>query len=119
MAGFAPIPIKNLYSATKSSVISFSYALRYQLKTRRVSVSCLAPGPVLTKPEIEEETKRRLGKFGELMSMKPDKVGEIAVRRMFAGRMLIVPGTFAKLTSFILRVLPKRIITGIYYRLGS
>ena len=119
MAGFAPIPIKNLYSATKSSVICFSYALRYQLKTRRVSVSCLAPGPVLTKPEIAEETKRRLGKFGVLMEMKPEKVGEIAVRRMFAGRLLIVPGFFAKMTSIILRLLPKRIITAIYYKLSG
>ena len=30
MAGFAPIPIKNLYAATKSAVVSFSYSLRYQ-----------------------------------------------------------------------------------------
>jgi uncharacterized protein len=32
MAGFAPIPVKNMYSATKSAVVFFSYSLRYQLK---------------------------------------------------------------------------------------
>ena len=52
MAGFAPIPIKNMYSATKSAVIFFSYSLHYQLKDKDISVSCLAPGPVYTKPEI-------------------------------------------------------------------
>jgi len=31
MAGFAPIPQKNMYSATKAFVIFFSYSLRYQL----------------------------------------------------------------------------------------
>src|SRR6476660_6507841 len=46
MAGFAPIPSKNMYAATKSAVISFSYSLRNQLKDKDVSVSCLSPGPV-------------------------------------------------------------------------
>src|SRR5687768_5897747 len=31
VAGFAPIPMKNLYAATKSAIIFYSYALRYQL----------------------------------------------------------------------------------------
>jgi Short-chain dehydrogenases of various substrate specificities len=47
MAGFAPIPIKNMYSATKSAVIFFSYSLHYQLKDRDINVSCLAPGPYI------------------------------------------------------------------------
>ena len=65
MAGFAPIPLKNMYSATKSAVIFFSYALHYQLREKNISVSCLAPGPVYTKPEIKEETRKQLGKFRE------------------------------------------------------
>jgi len=40
MAGLAPIPAKNLYSATKSAIVFFSYSLRYQLKKKHVSVSC-------------------------------------------------------------------------------
>ena len=64
MAGFAPIPIKNLYSATKSAVVFFSYSLRYQLKDKGISVSCLAPGPVFTKPEIVNDTKKKLGWIG-------------------------------------------------------
>ena len=39
MAGMGPIPSKNIYSATKSSVIFFSYNLRYQLKKKNISVS--------------------------------------------------------------------------------
>lgn len=44
MAGFAPIPAKNMYSATKSAVLFFSYSLRYQLKKKNISVSVLCPG---------------------------------------------------------------------------
>ena len=119
MAGFAPIPIKNMYSATKSAVIFFSYALRYQLKNKNISVSCLAPGPVYTKPEIEAETKKQLGKFGDKMAMAPHKVGEIAVRKTLRGKMIIVPGFLANVMSKILRILPKRISTSFYYRQGK
>ena len=118
MAGFAPIPIKNMYSATKSAVIFFSYALRYQLKNKNISVSCLAPGPVYTKPEIKIETKKQLGKFGDKMAVAPHKVGEIAVRKTLKGKMIIVPGFLANMMSKILRMLPKRIATAFYYKKG-
>src|SRR6185436_16876045 len=52
MAGFAPIPVKNMYSATTSAVVFFTYSLRSQLKKKGISVSCLSPGPVFTTPEI-------------------------------------------------------------------
>jgi len=118
MAGFAPIPVKNLYSATKSAVISFSYALRYQLKKRDISVSCLAPGPVYTKPSIEKDTKEKLGWFGNQLSVKPKRVGEVAVKRTLKKRMMIVPGTLANIMSGVLRILPKRLTTSIYGKAG-
>ena len=119
MAGFAPIPIKNMYSATKSALIFFSYALRYQLKEKNISVSCLAPGPVPTKKEVVDETKRQLGWFGEKMKVPPYRVGEIAIKRMLKGRMIIVPGTLASMMSSVLRVLPKRWTTALYHRVGK
>jgi short-subunit dehydrogenase len=80
LAGFAPIPVKNLYSATKSALNFFSYSLRSQLKEKKISVSVLCPGPVFTKPEIEKETKKKLGWLGVQMAVSPERVGEIAVR---------------------------------------
>ena len=119
MAGFAPIPIKNMYSATKSAVIFFSYALRYQLMNKDISVSCLAPGPVYTKPEIETETKKQLGKFGDKLALDPHRVGEITVRKTLKGKMIIVPGFLANIMSGFLRILPKRTSTAFYYKRGK
>jgi short-subunit dehydrogenase len=119
MAGFAPIPIKNMYSATKSAVIFFSYSLHYQLRDKNISVSCLAPGPVYTKPEIVAETKKQLGKFGDKMARTPEKVGEKAVRKTLKGKMIIVPGFLANMMSGILRILPKKTSASIYDRLGK
>lgn len=119
MAGFAPIPSKNLYAATKAAVVSFSYSLRYQLREKNVSVSCLAPGPVYTKLSIEIETKKQLGWLGDKMALKPKKVGEVAVRKTLKGRPIIVPGTIAKILSGVLRVLPKRFVTYVYGKAGD
>ncbi|MEP7237156.1 MAG: SDR family NAD(P)-dependent oxidoreductase [Ferruginibacter sp.] len=119
MAGFAPIPSKNLYAATKAAVISFSYSLRYQLKSKNISVSCLAPGPVYTKPSIKAETKKQLGWLGNAMAQKPARVGEVTIRKTLKGRPIIVPGTIAKILSGVLRILPKRFVAWVYGKAGD
>jgi uncharacterized protein len=119
MAGFAPIPVKNGYAATKAAIIYFSYALRYQLKGKNISVSCLCPGPVFTKPSIKEDTKAKLGWLGMKMAVPVNKVGEVAVRKTLKGRMMIIPGTLAKVSSTFIRILPRRWVTSIYSSIGG
>jgi short-subunit dehydrogenase len=119
MAGFAPIPIKNTYSATKSAVIFFSYSLRYQLKDKNVSVSCLAPGPVFTKKSIENDTRKKLGWFGVQMAVPPARVGEKAVKKMLQRKMIIVPGTLAKISSVMIRFLPRKWVVALYNNVGK
>jgi uncharacterized protein len=119
MAGLAPIPIKNMYSATKSAVVFFSYSLRYQLKDKHISVSCLCPGPVYTKPEIIKDTKAKLGWFGNKMALDPHTVGEVAVKKTFKKRLIIVPGTLAKISSSVIRFLPRRWVVSLYGNAGK
>ncbi len=119
MAGFAPIPEKNLYSATKAAAISFSYSLRYQLKRKNISVSCLCPGPVYTKPSIIKDTKDKLGWFGKQMVVPVKKVGEIAICKTMKKRMIIVPGGFSKTISVFIRILPQRWLASLYYQIGK
>ncbi len=119
MAGFAPIPVKNMYSATKSAVVFFSYSLRYQLKDKNISVSCLCPGPVYTKPEIVKDTKEKLGWFGNKMAMDPSAVGEIAIKKTFNKRLIIVPGNLAKISSSLIRFLPRRWVVNLYGSAGN
>lgn len=118
MAGLAPIPIKNMYAATKSAIIFFSYSLSYQLEDKGISVSVLCPGPVYTKPEIVTETKKKLGILGRMMAMKPHRVGEVTVRKTLKGRLVIIPG-FSKVVSWVVRFLPRRWVTSIYDKLGA
>jgi short-subunit dehydrogenase len=119
MAGFAPISVKNIYSATKSAMIFFSYSLRYQLQKENISVSCLCPGPVFTKSSIEKETIKKLGWFGKRMAVAPEKIGEIAIDRTLKKAMIIVPGFLAKTVSVLIRSLPMRWIGYLYNRQTS
>jgi uncharacterized protein len=115
MAGFAPIPVKNIYSSSKSALLFFSYSLKQQLKDERISVSCLCPGPVFTKPSIEKETIKKLGWLGKQMAMTAETVAEVAVKGMLRRKMIIVPGRLAAMVSFLLRILPRRLLTHLFY----
>jgi short-subunit dehydrogenase len=114
MAGFAPIPGKNMYAATKSAVVFFSYSLQNQLKNKNISVSCLTPGPVFTKPEIYQDTKKKLGWFGLKLAVSPEKVGEVAIRDTLRGKMIIIPGLLPKISAFFIRILPRKWVVALY-----
>lgn len=47
--GYAPAPGMAVYAATKAYVLSFSYALRAELKARGIGVTAVCPGPVKTE----------------------------------------------------------------------
>lgn len=119
MAAFAPIPAKNIYSATKAFILYFSYSLHYQLKEKGIGVSCLAPGPVFTKPAVIKDTKEKLGWFGMTMAVSPKRVGEVAVRKTLNKRLIIVPGTIASMSAAFVRIMPRRLVVALYHRRAS
>ena len=116
MAGLAPVSVKNIYSAAKSAIIFFSCSLRYQLKKDNISVSCLCPGPVFTKPEIQKDTIKKLGWWGKQMAVSAEKAGETAVRKTLKGKMMIIPGILPAIIAFFLQLAPRGMINAIYYK---
>lgn len=62
VASVVPIPFQACYSATKSAVESFSFALSQELKSQGINVTCVRPGDTKTgftknrvKTEVENE----------------------------------------------------------------
>jgi uncharacterized protein len=49
VAGLLPVPNSAVYAATKAYVISFSEAIRAELRAYKISVAALCPGPVDTE----------------------------------------------------------------------
>jgi uncharacterized protein len=60
-----------------------------------------------------------LGWLGMQMAVPPGRVGEVAVKKTLRKRMIIVPGTLAKVSSTLIRILPRRTVTAIYSRVGK
>jgi uncharacterized protein len=113
MAGFAPIAAKNIYSASKSAILFFSYSLRRQLKNEDISVSCLCPGPVFTKPSIEADTIQKLGWLGKQMAVTADYAGEIAIKKTLQRKLVIVPGVIAYVLSRLITMMPAGLINSV------
>ncbi|WP_406826434.1 SDR family NAD(P)-dependent oxidoreductase [Pedobacter sp. KACC 23697] len=116
-AAYQAVPTLAIYSATKAFILSFTRALRFELKDGPVSVSCLSPGPVDTG-FAHRAGLDAFNKMAEKFNMKPDDVAEIAIKGLFAGKSEIIPGFTNIISVYANRILPKGFIekmaAGIY-----
>ena len=110
-SAFQPLPYLALYAATKAFVLSFSEALSGEVKAQGVKVLALCPGPVDTpffeatgKPEMKNMVPKP-------MMMDADAVVTAALQGLKQGKAVVVPGWPNKLTSFMPRLLPRRLMT--------
>jgi len=102
-AGFMPGgPLLDTYYATKSYMLSLTRGVSKELKKikSKVVVSALCPGPV--KTEFEHVAGVDFCSVG----LESEKVAAYALRKLFRGKTVIVPGVLIKLGRFITRFLP-------------
>ena len=106
-AGFLPQPGFTVYAASKSYVISFSRALREELKSKKITVTCVCPGPVET-----DFNRRATGSsegftgLRKNVSKKPDEIAEKSLKAADKGRAMLVPGLSQKLLHFAAKIIP-------------
>ena len=100
VAAFVPGPYMAQYYATKAYVLSFSLALREELKKDGISVSVLCPGP--TKTEFFDVANRQEANPSvSLMMMESEPVVQASIEG--ADKAIIVPGFSNKLMVVLLR----------------
>jgi short-subunit dehydrogenase len=105
-AAYQAVPVLAVYSATKAFVLSFSRALRYELKDSLVAVSCLSPGPTDTG-FAKRAGMEALAELAEKFNMQADDVARIGLKGMFNKKAEIVPGFLNRLSVFGVRHIPK------------
>lgn len=109
LASFMTIPGKAVYAASKSFIYSFSMSLRMELKPYKINVSCLCPGGTLTSSRVMENAgKVRFA--GKRMLQSPEAVAREAVKQMFHGKKVIIPGWHNKFLYKLWALLPQRIV---------
>ncbi|WP_034991838.1 SDR family NAD(P)-dependent oxidoreductase [Beijerinckia mobilis] len=106
VAAFLPGgPRLAVYYASKAFVLSFSRALREELRSEGINVSVLCPG--VTRTEFQEVagfgTSLALNRMPEASATK---VAEAGYAGLMAGRGVITPGLLNKLTEWCVPLIP-------------
>ena len=103
-AAFQPGPLMAVYCATKAYVLSFSEAIREELRGTGVSVTCVAPGATVTRfSEVADMAETRLFRSHTMASVA---VAEAAYAAMQNGKALVVPGMRNRLLAMLTRLVP-------------
>jgi hypothetical protein len=93
-AAFQPLPGQAAYGASKAFVLSYSHALRGEMRGKGVTVTVLCPGPVETgfvaAAGITEE--QAAGAMPKILWVEVDEVAQAAVNGMDAERAVVIPG---------------------------
>lgn len=115
-AAYQAVPALAVYAATKTFILSYSRALRYELKDSAVSVSCLCPGPTETG-FASRAGMDALTELAEKFNTPPDQVAAAGLKGMFNKKAEIIPGFINKLSAFGATHLPKPLTEWISARL--
>jgi short-subunit dehydrogenase len=105
-AAFQPGPLMAVYYASKAFVLSFSEALWEEARGTGVHVSCLCPGPTVSKFRERAGTGRtRLGKTMAVMPSMP--VAQEGYEGFLKNRRVVVTGSRNKMLVGAVKMLPK------------
>lgn len=107
VASYQPVQRFGVYCATKAYVRFLSEIIHSELKDTNVSVSCLCPGGTAT--EFLAANNQSPSKFGTWSLMRSDAVVELAIRKTFAGKRVIIPGMMNKIACTLAKVLPNNL----------
>lgn len=111
-AAFQPLPGQAGYAASKAFVLSYTEALRAELREYGVTVTALCPGPVATEfteaagwsdAEVEATLPRPLW-------VSPEAVARAAVDGLEASRAVVVPGLGNRVLSGAARLTPHALL---------
>lgn len=112
-AAFQPGPLMATYYATKSYVYNLTMAIYEELRRKKskVKISVLCPGPVNT-----EFNKRAKVSFS-LKGLESEDVVSYTIKCLENNKLVIIPGLIMKISSFLNRLVPKKIILKVVYKI--
>jgi short-subunit dehydrogenase len=113
LASALPIPDFAVYAASKSYVLSFSEALRLELKDEKVNVLAVCPGPVATGfgavARRTQEPSEPMW-WQDLLETTTDCVVRESLQAMAAGKARVYPGSRVKWAARLLSLVPAPLI---------
>ncbi len=105
-AAFLPQPKFAVYAATKSFVLSYSRALGAELRSRRIYVTAVCPGPVKTEFFDIAETTGEIPIYKKFVMADARKVVRRALRDSCMGKSVSVYGVTMKVLHVLGKAVP-------------
>lgn len=112
-AAFLPQPNFAVYAASKSYVLSFTRALREEVKKKGIRVTAVCPGPVKTEFFDIAEEGQNIMWYKKLIMADCDKVVHQALEDGRKGKALSIYGIPMKLFYIISKLIPHRLILSV------
>jgi uncharacterized protein len=109
IGAYMPVPHYATYAATKAFVRNFTEAIASELADTPVRVCCLCPGG--TKTEFFDAAGHKPNLLVRATMMSADACAEIGLYALFEGRRNIIAGWSNSIGMWLLRFLPRRLIT--------
>jgi len=117
-SAFQPLPEFIMYAATKSFVVSFCRALNVELKSRKISVTCVCPGYVRTEFfQVAQDTKNPTTCSNFKPMYEPEDVVRKALRDSKKGKDLSVLGMNTKFKRWAGKLLPARMVMNTWLKI--
>jgi short-subunit dehydrogenase len=108
IGAYTPTPTYATYSAGKAFVRDVTEAIAYELAGTPVRVCCLCPGGTLT--EFHQAAGHELPGVFRSTFQTAEACAAVGLEALFGGRRNVVSGFFNKLSMFLLRFMPRRLI---------
>lgn len=108
-------PFQAVYGASKAFIASFSLALSEEYRDKNIRISCLIPGNTNTRFWQRGHLKQRYGAQRASMASAQD-VAQFGLDLLSRGKDIGVFKAKTAMLSWLIKFLPRRIITRIVYR---
>ena len=115
ISSFQPLPLANVYAASKVFVLHYSRALSVELKPRGITVTALCPGWVDTDFFATATDTKNPGAVTKYTFMQtPERVARQGLSAMKKGRLTSIVGKQNKLLYLATRVLPVKLVMKVW-----
>ena len=118
IAAFQPIPYIAVYGASKAYVLSFSRALNRELKSRKISVTCLCPYWTKTpffKRATDIKNKTENAVVSKYVAMyDPDKVVKRGMKGAIKRKEVVLYGFISKAQTALVKIFPASWVMSIW-----
>lgn len=108
IVSFLSGPRMAVYHATKAYVLSFTEAIRSELKDKGVKVTALCPGPVPT--QFQERAGFQSGFDSRILGLTASVVARAGYDGLMSNKRLVVPGIRVRMIPFMLRFAPRSLV---------